>query len=272
MSSVNNYRYNDGSRTQRSSEYRSASRTSSQRPVRRNSRPSSVQTRSRDERYNKDGDSFRRSSSSKPSSSKSAAWKNRLIGAAMAAIAIYSANAALGSGNKPVSSIPTNGHSIVEIEEFTGVDRDVLSYVNKLSDGEPLPDEIILPEKYDCMEAKIADVEGRLGNKNIPDEDRQDLEERLAYLKEVQELQNDVADVYLDGNNVLIAPKYHMLTEDLKAAFKIPDGEILKHNQDLDLSYTYASRDECNYKDYTASHVSPSDTIVLPKDKLFVEN
>lgn len=271
MSSVNNYGYRDSVHTQRSGEYRNTGRTSSQRPVGRNSHPSSAPARSRDERYNRDGDSFKRSSASKPSS-KSSAWKNRLIGAAMAAIAIYSVNAALGSGNKPVSTIPTNGHSIEEIEEFTGIDRGVLSYVNKLSDNAILPDEMILPEKYDCMEAKISDTESKLKNENISDEDKKDLRERLNYLKEARDLQNDIADVYLDGDKVLIAPKYYISTEDLKSAFRIPDGEILKHNKNLHLSYTYGSDNESHYKDYTSSHINPTDIIVLPKDKLFAEN
>lgn len=232
-------------------------------------RPSNNRTADRNARYNEHGDSFKKS--------RPAAKKHRVSNAAKlsmglsAALALIIAHEASTLAQPKPTSMPTNGHSISEIAEFTDVPDSLLYQINDLQEGEKTPDTLIVPEKYEAYEDEINEIITKLQDENITNEERASLSTKLGELQEKQNLQNEIAQVYKNCDKAYIVPNASITYEELKDTFNIPDGEILKYN---DISSGEYKGDEtgCTYIDYTNSATNEGEIIEVPLSDINPDN
>lgn len=232
-------------------------------------RPSNNRTTDRSSRYNEHGDSFKRN--------HPAAKKHRVSNAAKlsmglsAALALIIAHEASTLAQPKPTSMPTNGHSISEVAEFTDVPNTLLYKLNDIHEGEETPDTIVVPQKYEACEDEINEIITKLQDENITNEERASLSTKLGELQEKQNLQNEVAQVYKNCNTAYIVPNEEIPYEDIKEAFNIPDGEIIKYN---DISSGEYKGDEtgCTYIDYTNSAADKGEIIEVPLGDINPDN
>ncbi len=262
----NNYERYGSERTQRTQSRNYGERRVSSSTARR---PSNHRTTDRNARYNEHGDSFKRS--------RPAAKKHKVSNAAKlsiglsAALALIIAHEASTIAQPKPASMPTNGHSISEIAEFTDVPDTLLYQLNDIKEGEKTPDTLIVPEKYEAYEDKIDEIITKLQDDNISAEERASLSIKLGELQEKQNLQNEVAQVYKNCDKAYIVPNASIAYEELKDTFNIPDGEIIKYN---DISSGEYKGDEtgCTYIDYTNSAADEGEIIEIPLSDINPDN
>jgi len=192
-----------------------------------------------------------------------------ILGATVMLAALTGGKAVINNALSPNADFDTKGNSIVEVADFCDIDPRAITLVNHI-DEQTTIDKIVLPEKIDLLEEKINALEEEL--KNSTDSfDQSELQDELKELKEKQNLQNELAQVYVvDGSKYayIIPNEEGISSEDLKEAFNIEDGVLRKYN---DLSYTWETDDSVEvhqgYKDYTGA-IIPYEGIKVPLKEL----
>lgn len=133
---------------------------------------------------------------------------------------------------------------------------------------------ISVPVSYDYLQDMIDELQDKLYDKNLSDEEREQIEEQLAKYKDKQALQKSIAAVYTDGKYV-----YYTITdipeninpsgtgrinvETFKDIFDIEDGALKKYN-DIDFVWAYdedSAEYEKGYRDYTVGTLRIGDTV-----------
>ena len=155
--------------------------------------------------------------------------------------------------------------SYEQLAETTGIPVDVILWANEAKDAQAVPKKAIIPNAYDATKEERAELEEKVASGEASGKDL----EKLEKLNVRKEKQDELATVYVNDNGkVLIIPNGYVSCEDLKDAFGIKDGVILKYNRE-ELGYTWGvgGPDGRGYKDYTGANV-PSSGIEIPLSKI----
>ena len=151
--------------------------------------------------------------------------------------------------------------SYEQLSESTGIPLDVILWANEAKDAQAIPKKAIIPNAYDVTKEERAELEEKIASGKGSGKDI----EKLEKLNTRKEKQDELATVYVNDNGkVLIIPNDYVSCEELKEAFGIKDGVILKYNRE-ELGYTWGvgGPEGRGYRDYTGASV-PRDGIEIP--------
>ena len=165
----------------------------------------------------------------------------------------------------PYATMINAQQSYEQIAQTSKMPLDILLWANDAKDASEVPEKVIIPSIYDATAKKRAEICDKLFSEKTSDEDKAKLEEELEELKERKAKQDELATVYVsDNKKVLIIPNDYVSCEELKEAFGIKDGVILKYNRE-ELGYTWGvgGPEGRGYRDYTGASV-PRDGIEIP--------
>lgn len=213
-------------------------------------------------------------------------YKLALLGLALLKVGTMAHSCA----TEPEKTVDINvnaGTAIVEIADTYGVDEDIIKGFNGLTeDTIPYSMQITIPSEFEHpLEDKIEDLQEDLFSDKLNAEERAELEEKIQNMKEVQEIQSDIAKAYTDGKYVYfqitlptdetateIQKEYkygYINVEKFKDIFGIKDGVIKKYNN---IGYSWASDEYGSYKDFTTNSLHNGTIIKVPVSAVSVKN
>lgn len=166
--------------------------------------------------------------------------------------------------------------SIVSIAEENNCDLDFLLSYNNIEEDADLHSisEIIIPSSFDYLENRIEETQEALNSTKLSDKKREELENYLNAITAKQYEQNQVAQMYSDGEYIFITIninesnedekyKYGINVETLKKLFDIKDGAI-RENNELEVRWESYENGEGSYMDYTYNWFHTGDIIKVP--------
>lgn len=182
--------------------------------------------------------------------------------------------------NQPAQSVTVpvdSSTSLVELADLYDSDIDAILNYNNLASSEDLAlaGEIVIPSAFDYLQEEIDKLQDKLYNKDLSEQERADIEAKLAAYQEKQELQQSIATSYTDGKyvyytiNELPDGNSSINVETFKDIFDIKDGALRKYN---DLDYVWARDEDAppedrGYRDYTGERLHVGQTVkVRPGD------
>lgn len=185
-----------------------------------------------------------------------------------------------------VVTIPYDASSsITEIAETYNADINAILDYNNIDENTDLSSisELKIPSSYSAVQDEIQQLQNKLYNGKLSEDERNEIENQIALLQDKQALQNEIATVYTDGKYVYIQVK--ALSEDssdeaqsmlaygginaerLKDVFDIEDGAIRRNNHISSQWKAYEDsfpEGPSGYFDYTGAFISSGDTIKVP--------
>lgn len=192
-----------------------------------------------------------------------------IAGVTLAMTLMGGTKAAVNQITAPQENFDAQGRTVAEAADFCDVDSRAIMLANDIADENETINEIILPEKYSVLDEEISKIEERI--ESASGSELEELEEKLAELKERKSIQDELAQVYVveDGKYAYIIPNESGInSEELKDAFGIDDGVLRKYN---DLSYDWGVDTNVEvhqgYKDYTNSTI-PKEGVKVPQEEL----
>lgn len=203
-------------------------------------------------------------------------------GTALALILTFGSPAA----PEPCKTLPFNGNenSIVAIAEENNCDLDFLLEYNNIDRNTDLNtvSEISIPSSYDYIQDEVDKITEKLASSTLSDKKRTELEEKINALQTKQHEQNQVAEVYTDGEYIFFninineddsndKYKYGINVETFKKLFDIEDGAIRKYNN-LDVRWESDANGEGSYMDYTYNWFHNGDVIKVPVSAIQTKN
>jgi hypothetical protein len=170
--------------------------------------------------------------------------------------------------------------SIAEISKTYNVDEDAITAYNNIQDNADVSEisEIKVPSSFDYLQNRIEEKQTELYSENLSEEDRKNTEKEIEALFKKQEEQNQIANVYSDGEfvylNINISDdlpsdlkekyKFGINIETLKKLFDIADGGIENNNELNVRDDAYGKYGNDNYKDYTQNWFHNGDVVKVP--------
>lgn len=157
------------------------------------------------------------------------------------------------------------GEDVGIYAEMYGSSEEAIMAYNKLTSdilGEDM--EIVIPSLYENpVEEEISELQENLYSANLDTEKRAEIEGEIADLQAIQQLQDETAISYTDGDYIYftITNPDGVNVETFKGIFGIKDGVIKEHNN---ISFTWGSNEHGGYMDYTGAHLREGQTIKVP--------
>lgn len=200
---------------------------------------------------------------------KADARKNFMFGTLAAIALIAGGNKVIDNINSPHANFNAQGHSVVEVADFMGIEPEAIMVAN---DGIETPEQpvydIVLPERYSPYGEEIAELEYRIENDKLTQSEREELQAQLEELQTKQSEQEKVATAYIDSDGkfvYLVPTEDNTPVEDIKDAYDIPD-EVVKYYNDIDYFWNSDGEGE-GYRDYRSAR-TPEEGIKVPYDKI----
>lgn len=169
-----------------------------------------------------------------------------------------------------------NETSITEIAEENNCDLDFLLDYNNIGPNTDLSSisEVLVPSSFDYLQTEIERIEELLKDEKLKEAKREELEATLSAIQSKKNEQDNVAQVYTDGEFVYLSInieendenekyKYGINVETLKKLFDIKDGAIRENNA-LEVRWESYENGEGSYKDYTYNWFHNGDIIKVP--------
>lgn len=157
------------------------------------------------------------------------------------------------------------GEDVGMYAERYGSSEEAIMAYNKLSSDILNEDmELVIPALYEHpVDGEIEELQEDLYSNKLDAEERTQTEEEIAQLQALQQLQDETAVSYIDGDYIYFTIKNPdgVNVETFKGIFGIKDGVVKKHN---DIDFTWGSNEYGGYMDFTGAYLREGETIRIP--------
>lgn len=191
-------------------------------------------------------------------------YKLGLLG--LAALKLLSVMHSCATEPDPTATVFANaGEDVGIYAEMYGSSEEAIMAYNKLqSDVLGQNMEIVIPSLYEHpVDDEIEELQENLFSNSLDTDERAKTEDEIAQLQALQQLQDETAVSYTDGDYIYftITNPEGVNVETFKGIFGIKDGVVKKHN---DIGFTWGSNEYGGYMDYTGAHLREGQTIKVP--------
>lgn len=169
------------------------------------------------------------------------------------------------------------GDNLADYALVYNIDEEAIKDYNSLKSSVLGNDRVLsIPSAFDPVGDKIAEYTFDLYSRGLDDKEQTELVSDIEELREIQQLQSEIATMYSDGKYayfLITLPTDETATETqadfggrinvekFKEIFGIKDGVIKDHN---DIEYTWGGDEYGSYMDYTVATLSDGQTIKVP--------